>query len=81
MMANTSSFLPTHTAVRNKLIVYPERVAVRGLRVFCGAGDLNFGNCPNANPSSFLRRQESILIFVNLLKKKKNQNGPLPSQG
>ena len=55
-------------------IAYPERVAARGLRVFCDAGDLNFRDRSDAEPSSILRRQESILFFAKLLKAKQNQN-------
>ena len=35
----------------------------------------------NPTNSSFLRRQEPISIFVNLLNEQENKNGPLPAQG
>ena len=65
----------------DKFASYPELVAASGLRVFCEAGDLNFRERSNNRPSSFLRKQESILISAKLLKAKQDQNGPLLSQG
>ena len=61
-------------------IAYPERVAARGLRVFCDAGDLNFRDRSDAEPSSFLRRHEPILILLFYQGVDEDQNGFLLSQ-